>query len=30
MDAWTLISFGDQGWGDEIARGVVVTVSLAL
>ena len=30
MDVWTLISFGDQGWGDEIAWGVVVTVSLAL
>ncbi len=27
---WTLISFGDQGWGDEIARGTLVTVSLAL
>lgn len=30
MDLWTLISFGDEGWGDEIAGGVVVTVSLAL
>lgn len=30
MDVWTLISFGDQGWGDEIAWGVLVTVSLAL
>jgi len=30
MDVATLISFGDQGWGDEIARGVLVTVSLAL
>ncbi|MGH6924235.1 MAG: ABC transporter permease [Propylenella sp.] len=28
--AWTLISFGDQGWGDEIARGTLVTVALAL
>lgn len=27
---WTLISFGDQGWGDEIARGTLITVSLAL
>ena len=26
----TLLSFGDQGWGDEIARGVTVTISLAL
>ncbi|MEM0900850.1 MAG: ABC transporter permease subunit [Pseudomonadota bacterium] len=26
----TLLSFGDQGWGDEIAWGVLVTVSLAL
>ncbi len=26
----TLLSFGDQGWGDEIASGVIVTVSLAL
>lgn len=25
----TLLSFGDQGWGDEIAWGVLVTVSLA-
>jgi polar amino acid transport system permease protein len=31
MDSiWTLLSFGDQGWGDEIARGTLVTVSLAL
>lgn len=29
-EALTLLSFGDQGWGDEIARGVLVTVSLAL
>lgn len=27
---WTLLSFGDQGWSDEIARGTLVTVSLAL
>ena len=27
---WTLVSFGDEGWGDEIARGTVLTVSLAL
>ncbi len=26
----TLLSFGDQGWADEIARGTLVTVSLAL
>ena len=26
----TLLSFGDQGWSDEIARGVIVTVTLAL
>jgi polar amino acid transport system permease protein len=26
----TLLSFGDQGWSDEIAWGVLVTVSLAL
>jgi len=30
MDVWTLIGFGPNGWGDEIAWGVVVTVSLAL
>ena len=30
MDAWTLLSFGPEGWGDDIARGVLVTVSLAL
>lgn len=30
MDAWTLISFGPQGWGDDIAWGVLVTISLAL
>jgi polar amino acid transport system permease protein len=31
MDSlWTLISFGDKGWGDEIARGALVTVGLAL
>ncbi|WP_067333214.1 ABC transporter permease [Stappia indica] len=29
-EALTLISFGPDGWGDEIARGVLVTVSLAL
>jgi polar amino acid transport system permease protein len=23
-------SFGDQGWGDEIAWGVLITVTLAL
>lgn len=30
MDAWTLLSFGAEGWGDDIARGVLVTISLAL
>ncbi|GLS33277.1 polar amino acid transport system permease protein [Mesorhizobium albiziae] len=30
MDAWTLLSFGPEGWGDDIARGVLVTISLAL
>lgn len=27
---WTLLSFGPQGWSDNIAYGVLVTVSLAL
>lgn len=26
----TLLSFGDDGWGDEIAAGVLITVTLAL
>ncbi|MGB3387664.1 MAG: ABC transporter permease [Pseudaminobacter sp.] len=30
MDVWTLISFGPEGWGDDIAYGVLVTASLAL
>lgn len=31
MDAsLILLGFGDQGWGDEIAGGVIITVSLAL
>ncbi|MDP3898409.1 MAG: ABC transporter permease subunit, partial [Mesorhizobium sp.] len=31
MDSvWTLLSFGPQGWGDDIAYGVFITVSLAL
>ncbi|ESR26737.1 ABC transporter permease [Lutibaculum baratangense] len=30
MELFTLLSFGDAGWGDEIARGVLVTVTLAL
>lgn len=30
MDALALLSFGPTGWGDEIAWGVFVTVSLAL
>ncbi|MHA7773068.1 ABC transporter permease [Roseibium sp. M-1] len=29
-EALTLLSFGEQGWGDTIARGVLVTVSLAI
>lgn len=29
-NALTLLSFGPEGWGDEIARGVIVTVTLAL
>lgn len=29
-EALTLISFGNEGWGDEIAQGVVVTVTLAI
>ena len=29
-EALTLLSFGEQGWGDTIARGALVTVSLAL
>jgi len=29
-DLLTLISFGPDGWGDEIARGTLITVSLAL
>ncbi len=29
-EALTLISFGDAGWGDEIAQGVLVTITLAL
>lgn len=27
---WTLVGFGSQGWGDEIASGMLVTASLAL
>ncbi len=31
MDKYlTLLSFGPEGWGDDIARGVLVTVTLAL
>ncbi|MBB3935487.1 ABC transporter permease [Aureimonas phyllosphaerae] len=30
MDYLSLLAYGDTGWGDEIARGVIVTVSLAL
>jgi polar amino acid transport system permease protein len=29
-EALTLLSFGEQGWGDTIALGVVITVTLAL
>ena len=29
-EALTLLSFGDTGWGDEIASGVFITVALAL
>ncbi|MCX2723020.1 ABC transporter permease [Roseibium salinum] len=29
-EALTLLSFGDLGWGDEIALGVLVTISLAI
>ncbi|WP_367714554.1 ABC transporter permease [Nitratireductor sp. GISD-1A_MAKvit] len=27
---WTLLSFGPEGWGDDIAKGVLLTVTLAL
>jgi polar amino acid transport system permease protein len=30
MNALELLSFGDAGWGDEIASGIFITVSLAL
>jgi polar amino acid transport system permease protein len=30
MDVWTLLSFGPEGWGDDIAWGVLLTVALAL
>lgn len=29
-NALVLLSFGDQGWGDDIAAGVLVTIALAL
>ena len=29
-EALTLLSFGADGWGDEIAQGVVITISLAV
>lgn len=29
-EALTLISFGSEGWGDQIAQGVIVTVTLAI
>ena len=28
--AWTLLSFGPQGWSDDIAYGVFITITLAL
>ena len=30
QSAWTLLSWGPEGWLDNIARGVFVTVALAL
>jgi polar amino acid transport system permease protein len=30
MDALSLLSFGDTGWGDEFAEGALMTISLAL
>ena len=30
QSAWTLISWGPQGWLDDIAYGVFITVSLAV
>lgn len=30
MTGWELLAFGDTGWSDEIAYGVLITVSLAL
>lgn len=30
LTGWELLSFGDIGWGDEIASGVLITISLAL
>ncbi|MEM5501240.1 ABC transporter permease subunit [Ahrensia kielensis] len=30
MTSWELLSFGDLGWGDEIASGVLITITLAL
>ncbi len=29
-DMWTLLSFGPDGWGDEIATGIGVTIALAV
>ncbi|PWK69908.1 ABC transporter permease [Aminobacter sp. AP02] len=30
QSVWALLSFGPEGWGDDLAHGVLVTVSLAL
>ena len=30
MDVSTLLSFGPEGWGDDIAAGLLVTLSLSL
>lgn len=30
MDLLSLLAFGDTGWGDELARGLMVTLALAL
>ncbi len=30
LSGWELIGFGDTGWGDEIALGLLVTISLSL
>jgi polar amino acid transport system permease protein len=30
MEAWSLLAWGDSGWGDEFAQGALVTIGLAL